>query len=95
MALLDKVKKALRITTDAYDDEITVYMDAALADLEVAGVVTVDQTNPLIETAVIIYVKVHFGNQTGADRLKALYDEMKRQLGMATGFTEWSVNDER
>lgn len=94
MALIDKVKKALRVTTDAYDDEITVYMDAALADLEVAGVVTVDQSNPLIETAVIIYVKIHFGQQSGADRLKSLYDELKSQLGMATGFTEWSVTDE-
>lgn len=33
MALLDKAKMAMRITTNAYDDEITDLIEAAKADL--------------------------------------------------------------
>ena len=37
MALLDKAKMAMRITTNAYDDEITDLIEAAKADLGIAG----------------------------------------------------------
>mgnify|MGYP000672228719 CR=1 FL=1 len=36
--MLEKVKLALRITTDAFDSEIQDLIDAALADLGIAGV---------------------------------------------------------
>ena len=37
--MLAKVKKALRIKTDAYDDELTELIEAAKLDLGVAGVI--------------------------------------------------------
>lgn len=90
--MLDKVKLALRITTDAFDSEITDLISAALADLGVAGV-TYDSDeyadDPLISCAVITYCRVHFGQPDDYDRLKASYDEQKSQLGMNTGHTDW------
>lgn len=96
--LLNSVKLALRITTDAFNGEITALINAALADLGIAGVDldTVGEsylTNPLIINAVITYAKINFG-QVETDvynRLKASYDEQKAQLSMATGFTVWTV----
>ena len=86
--MLDDVKLALRITTDQFDDEITMLMQSALLDLGIAGVITT-ATDSLIKLAVITYVKMHFGNPENYDRLKKSYDEQKAQLQMATGYTNW------
>lgn len=94
MAILETVKKSLRIVTDEYDGLLEVYINAAKADLGVAGVVYVDPDDTLIETAIILFVKVHFGDATSPERLKSLYDEMKAQLSMATGYTDWSVGND-
>ena len=88
--MTEKVKQALRITTDAFDGELADMIEEALADLGIAGVTEVGQEAPLIRRAVITYCKLHFGDvQEDADRLKASYDEQKAQLSMATGYTDW------
>lgn len=46
--MLDKVKLALRITTTAFDSELNDLIAAALADLGLAGVTTLTETDPLI-----------------------------------------------
>lgn len=86
---LDDVKLALRLTTQAYDNELTDLINAALLDLGVAGVTEYDQTNALIKRAIVTYCKVHFGSPADFDRLKKIYDEQKAQLGMATDYTDW------
>ena len=89
--MLHKVKLALRITTNAFDSEIADLIDAALADLGIAGVVNLDNADPLIIRAVVTYCKVNFGSPEDGEynRLKAAYDEQKAQLQTATGYTDW------
>lgn len=89
MELLDEVKLALRLTTQAYDNELNGLILAAFGDLGVAGVVTANPENPLIRRAVITYCKLHFGSPADFDRLKATYDEQKAQMSTCTGFTSW------
>lgn len=88
--MLSRVKLALRITTNAFDDEITGLISAALKDLGLVGIeqsLLVDGTNDeLIITAVITYVKLHFGEPSDPERLKRSYDEQKAQLITATGY---------
>lgn len=90
--MLDKVKLALRITTTAFDDELTDLINAALLDLGLAGVneFASTTTDPLIIRAVVTYCKVHFGEPDEFERLKESYDEQKAQLSMATGYTTWT-----
>lgn len=92
MPTLDKVKKALRIVTDDFDDELTDLISAGLADMGIAGVNGVDaaEDDVLITKALITYCKVNFGEPDEYDRLKASYDEQKAQLSMHTGYTNWS-----
>lgn len=90
--MLDKVKLALRISTSAFDDEIKDLIKAAEADLEVAGVATIAEDDPLIIRAVTTYCKANFGESDQYDRLKASYDEQKAQLATHTGHTDWSGN---
>lgn len=93
MVTLNEVKTALRISTDDFDTEISALMDAGQKDLGIAGVVIPEADNNLVNLAVITYVKCHFGNPDNYDRLKKSYDEQKAQLQMATGYTNWSVNN--
>lgn len=89
MALLDKAKMAMRITTNAYDDEITDLIEAAKTDLGIAGVELPGTLDPICERAIITYCRVQFGSPDDHDRLKASYDEQKAQLATATGYTVW------
>lgn len=86
---LDNVKMALRITTTAYDSELTYLIAAAELDLGIAGVIVPASLDALAERAIITYCKMHFGIPEDADRLKRSYDEQKAQLVTATGYTDW------
>lgn len=85
--MLSKVKVALRITTTAFDDEITDLINAACADLGIVGVTATNTTtDPLLTRAIITYCRLNFGQPDDYDRLKASYDEQKAQLITATGY---------
>ena len=99
MALLDKIKLTCRVTTHVYDDELTDLINAAFADM---GITDIDSTkltetniDPLILRAVGTYCKMNFGKIDGQeyDRLKASYDEQKKQMGMASGYTVFMSED--
>ena len=86
---LDKVKAALRIKTNAYDEELTDLIAAAKQDLGIAGVVLPYSIDEVCSRAIITYCQVNFGICDDAERLKRSYDEQKAQLVTATGYTNW------
>lgn len=90
---LAKVKLALRITTDAFDTELALLIDAAKDDLRIAGAngARVREDDSLTLLAIITYCKLHFGAPDEYDRLKRSYDEQKAQLCTATGYTTWTT----
>ena len=88
---LTAVKLALRITTDAFDSELTDLINAALLDMGIAGVTNDSTADALALRAVITYCKLHFGQPDDYDRLKKSYDEQKAQLSTATGYTNWGL----
>lgn len=100
MALLDKVKVACRVTSDAYNDELTDLISAALADIGIPDInadllTDTESLMPLVQRAVITYCKMNFGYATLAEdqygRLKASYDEQKAQMLMNSNYTTWEV----
>ena len=97
MAMLDDVKLALRVTTDAFDSELLELILAAQSDLGIAGVTNVSSDDPnvssddpIVKRAVITYCRVNFGTPDDYDRMKRSYDEQKAQLSTHTGHTDWS-----
>ena len=92
--MLETVRAALHISTDAYDAELANLIAAGLADLGIAGVDSTLEEDPLIIMAVITYCRLRFGSPEDYDRLKAAYDEQKAQLQMATGYTDWGEDDD-
>lgn len=99
MALLDKVREALQITSTASNSELQDLIDASVIDLNIAGVegdtVTTSSTDPITQRAIITYVAYQFeqlhGSTDRAEALKASYDEQKTQLSMHTGYTDWGT----
>ena len=85
--MLELVKLALRITTDAFDTELNLLIAAAQTDLGIAGITLPAELDPICQRAIITYCKMNFGEPDEYDRLKASYDEQKAQLSMATGYT--------
>lgn len=88
--MLNKVKLALRITTDAFDDELNDLIEAAQLDLGIAGVIVPAEIDSIVSRAIITYCRLHFGEPGDYDRLKLSYDEQKAQLSMASGYTVFS-----
>jgi hypothetical protein len=85
--MLSKVKLAMRLTTTAYDSEITRLINAACADLGVVDITATATTeDALLTQAIITYCRLHFGTPEDYDRLKASYDEQKAQLMTAKGY---------
>lgn len=93
MTLLEKVKLALRITVEDYDQDLLSLIAAAQLDLGIAGVIVPAELDAIVERAVITYCKVHFSALSDGEwsRLKASYDEQKAQLVTATGYTDWGA----
>ena len=85
--MLAAVKLALRISTNAYDNEIQALIDAAYKDLGIAGIdATTLAQDALVVQAVKTYVRMSFGSPSDYDRLKRSYDEQKAQMQTATGY---------
>ena len=93
--MLNEAKTALRVSGEEYDEQIEQLIESAKLDLGIAGVTLPCPKLPdaVVKTAIITYVKLHFGDLDSAiyDKLKASYDEQKAQLVTATGYTEWGV----
>ena len=92
MAILNDVKVALRIaaTTADFDTEIQDLINAAIADLKMAGVVddkAVD-SDALIKRAIVTYCKSHFGyDNPDADRFIESYLMLKKHLSLSVDYT--------
>ena len=91
MAILDDVKMACRVSTNALDAEYTRLITAASLDLGVAGVLT-GNVDELVKEAIITYCKMRSGLPEDYSDLKKAYDEMKSQLSNASGYTNWEVS---
>jgi hypothetical protein len=84
--MLNDVKLALRLSSDAFDTEITMLIDACKLDLQLAGVGVVDETNALIKNAIIFYCKANFGENENADKWQRAYDNIKNAIALTSLF---------
>jgi len=92
--MFEKVKLALRLRGAAFDDEVRGLIAAAKADLRLVEIVFDDPPenvtgtvttsgDPLIERAIILYCKAHFGFNPDARRFEEAYLYQKRALVLA------------
>ncbi len=95
--MLERIKRALQLTDNTFDTDIASWIDAAVIDLNIAGVdtdaISAATTDAIATTAIVTYCSYQFeilhGNLDRANRLKIAYDEQKGMLSTATGYTTW------
>lgn len=91
MALLEKIKKSLRITSSAFDEEVEDLITACQHDLMLSGVSKEkadDESDPLILRAITVYAKANFGfDNPDADRLQLSYNMIKTHLTLSQEYT--------
>ena len=87
MALIDDIKKVLRVTTTSFDTEITDLINAAKLDLDITGVDTIVETDALVKRAITLYCKANFGyDNIDADRLAQSYLSLKQHLSVSADY---------
>lgn len=84
MTLLSDIKVAVRVSSEATDSEIQMWIDAALADMERVGIreglldaSNGDLKNSLVKAAVTCYVKANYGYDVEE---RAQFDDSYRRL---------------
>lgn len=92
--MLDSVRKALRISSNHFDDELQDLIDAAKADLALSGI-SPDKvpeegqvSDPLIRRAITTYVKAHFGlDNPDSEKYQQSYNMLKQHLTLSSEYT--------
>jgi len=79
--MLELIRQALRVSTDAYDDEIKMLIQAAEQDLGIAGITV--KSDSICINAIATYCKMYFNKDF---TLKDAYEQQKAQLQMSTGY---------
>ena len=81
--MLNKVKEALRLSHSALDDEVLDLIEACKMDLKISGIKKIDDTDPLIIRAIIVYCKSEFGfDNADSEKFKSSYEALKTHLAL-------------
>lgn len=81
--MLEKVKKSMRISHTAIDGDLQLLIDTCLKDLQMAGINTaLAETDPLLTTACILYVKWMSDFTSKADQYEKAYTNLKISLSL-------------
>lgn len=87
--LLKLAKQSLSIveTATAKDEEIKMWINAGIADLERQGI-NIKKDNSLIDSAIIMFVKANFGNVDIKDKESAqkVYNYLCANLGLSRDY---------
>jgi hypothetical protein len=88
MALMDSVKKALRLTTNAFDDdELEPLILACKKDLKLAGVDIINDDDALVNRAAVLYAKANFGYDEDGERYRRSYEALKNSMALSGDYT--------
>ena len=79
---VEDIRKSMRISHDALNDEISRNLQACLLDLERVGV-NAAKGGPLIDKACELYCKCQQDYQGKADQYKRSYEELRDAMSLA------------
>lgn len=84
--LLESVKRELRVSNVAFNDEVQDLIDAALFDLRIPQIDTnkIIESDPLIKRAIILYCKANFGLENAdSEKYQKAYDNLVQKLSLS------------
>lgn len=81
--MLEKVKLALRIKSNILDLEIEDLIEACKIDLSISGVKKIEESDPIIARAIILYCKANFGlDNKESEKYQNSYNLLKQSLSL-------------
>lgn len=81
--MLTLVKLALRISGNDFDDEINLYIEDCLAELDMFGILA-DREDKQIQSTVIAYCKWKFGNNSDSAKWEIIYNDKLTKLKISS-----------
>jgi len=81
--MLEEIKKLLRVTGTAFNDEVQGLIDECKEDLRLSGIrsETIEEDDVMIKRAIRTYCKAHFGYENpDKDGLLLSYQSLKTHL---------------
>lgn len=91
------VKQSLSIvsTSTVKDSEINMWIEAGTEDLKRQGIKVGNTSNPLVKSAIVMYVKANFGNVSIEDKelSQRTYNLLCTNLGLSSDYKEVTAND--
>ena len=86
--MIDKIKLALRIKTDDFNEEINDLINACKRDLALAGVRVISEDDPLILRAITLYCKANFGYGDEKGTFQNAYSALRISLSLAGDYVD-------
>ncbi|MCR1952999.1 head-tail connector protein [Clostridium sp. DSM 100503] len=86
--MFEKIKRNLRISIDAFDEDIRDLIEASKKDMKSHGVKKIEEDDPLIIRAVDLYCKGHFYlDNKDAERYLESYESLRDHLSLAGDYS--------
>lgn len=95
--MFTEIKKALRLSTTAFDDDIKSNIDTALLELGRVGVNVTDITNAsteankLIVKACELYCKAQFNFMSKGEQFQRNFEDLRDALSVTSQYTEVTI----
>lgn len=90
--MIDAVKLTLRITTDAFDDELMMLINSCKIDLNLAGVNIINENDDRIRNAICLYCKANFGYRHDSQKFQNAYISLRDSMALSSKYKE--INNE-
>lgn len=82
--MFEKIKRNLRVSINAFDEDINDLIESAKSDMKIHGVKKIDDDDPLIMRAVDLYCKGHFYlDNKDSERYLESYQSLRDHLSLA------------
>lgn len=86
--MLALVKKSLRVSSAAFDEEVNNLIKSAILEMQRVGIVY-DENNEMIQQAVIQFCKSRFGyDNKEADRFERNFNDMVKAMSLSGDYNE-------
>lgn len=90
--LIDDVKKNLRISTAALNDELSDLIISAKAQMSISGIINIVETDPLTKRAIILYCKANFGlDNKDSEKYQSRFDSLITHMSMCPEYNTVAV----
>lgn len=88
---IEKLRKRLRIASDAFDDEISDLASACQKDMESSGIYG-DLSDPLYFQAVVLYEKAYFGSNEDSEKMQEAYRALTISMSLSGDYNVQKQN---